>query len=199
MKSCLPGFSFFNKRSVCQLLFLDLFQGTVCREIGLAGLQLPPLPPPYLLIIPPSLSLSLASSPFPLPIPLTLHTHPSTQTWAKSSTYNPLVLTGILLLFWVSIFFSNSLLTFSSQFFYLSILVLKGFLLGPYILLEPHIFITQIFLSLFFSYSLLTFSSQFFCLITLVLTWSLHFLTAQPHIFIPHLQTQNHSFSYYSP
>ena len=44
MKSYLPGFSFFNERSVCQLLFLDLSQGTVFREIGLAGLQLPPLP-----------------------------------------------------------------------------------------------------------------------------------------------------------
>ena len=44
MKSCLPGFPFFNKKGVCQLLFLDLSQGTVCREIGLAGLQLPPLP-----------------------------------------------------------------------------------------------------------------------------------------------------------
>ena len=44
MKSYLPGFSFFNKRSVCQLPFLDVSQGTVCREIGLVGLQLPPLP-----------------------------------------------------------------------------------------------------------------------------------------------------------
>ena len=44
MKSYLPGFSFFNKKSVCQLPFLDLSQGTACREIGLAGLQLPPLP-----------------------------------------------------------------------------------------------------------------------------------------------------------
>ena len=36
--------SSFQQRSVCQLLFLDLSQGTVCRKIGLVGLQLPPLP-----------------------------------------------------------------------------------------------------------------------------------------------------------
>ena len=85
--------------------------------------------------------------------------------------------TPFIPLFLVLVFFSNSLLTFLSQFFYLSTLVLKGFLLGPYILLEPHIFITQIFVSLFFSYSLLTFSSQFFYLITLVLKGSYLVLT----------------------
>jgi hypothetical protein len=43
VKSYLPGF-FFSTKECLPVEFLDLSQGTVCREIGLAGSQLPPLP-----------------------------------------------------------------------------------------------------------------------------------------------------------
>jgi hypothetical protein len=43
VKSYLPGF-FFSTKKCLPVDFLDRSQGTVCREIGLAGSQLPPLP-----------------------------------------------------------------------------------------------------------------------------------------------------------
>jgi len=43
VKSYLPDF-FFSIKKCLPVAFLDCSQGTVCREIGLAGSQLPPLP-----------------------------------------------------------------------------------------------------------------------------------------------------------